>query len=367
MIKIPEKEIDWDYFEKIFSEYFRGMSVTPQDKIYHAEGDVLTHIKMVAHEMIDHPRWTKFSTEEKAVLFLSAILHDIGKIYVTKVEDNGRISSKGHSLKGDLLIRQSLYKLGVPPHIREQVCKMALFHQVPYHIFKYENCEKKMREMATMINLDLLSFFVECDNLGRISPGQKETIEAIELFREYGKELGCFNKPYNFVSDLARFEYFRLSHRIDLTYSPIQEFSGEVIMLCGLPGSGKDYWANNSSLPMVSLDEIRVREKLSFEGNQGVVISKGKEACKEYMRKGESFVFNATNVVRNLRSQWIDLFCNYNYRVKIVYIEVPYEKLMVQNNNRSNRVPYSVYEKLMAKWQVPDITEAHEVVYSYGE
>ena len=42
-----------------------------------------------------------------------------------------------------------------------------------------------------------------------------------------------------------------------------------------------------------------------------------------HLRAGRSFVFNATNVLRQTRRQWIDLFADYQARIDVVYIEPP--------------------------------------------
>lgn len=49
-----------------------------------------------------------------------------------------------------------------------------------------------------------------------------------------------------------------------------------------------------------------------------------KEQARIYLCKGQDFIWNATNVSRQRRTQLIDLFITYGARVKIVYIEKPY-------------------------------------------
>ena len=64
-----------------------------------------------------------------------------------------------------------------------------------------------------------------------------------------------------------------------------------------------------------------------------------------------------------MRSRWIGLFSDYNARVKILYIEVPYKTLLKQNADRDNKVPENVLHKLINKLEIPDIKEAHDVEY----
>ena len=81
------------------------------------------------------------------------------------------------------------------------------------------------------------------------------------------------------------------------------------------------------------------------------------------MRKGQSFVWNATNISQQMRSQLIDLFITYGAKVKIVYIEKPYEVWRKQNREREFMVPEPVLDAMLGRLEIPQLTEAHEVVY----
>lgn len=80
------------------------------------------------------------------------------------------------------------------------------------------------------------------------------------------------------------------------------------------------------------------------------------------MRKGKPFVWNATNITRSIRSQLIILFAGYGARVKIVYLEAPYEEILRRNRERSRNVPEKVIERLVEKLEVPENFEGCEVV-----
>jgi predicted kinase len=64
-----------------------------------------------------------------------------------------------------------------------------------------------------------------------------------------------------------------------------------------------------------------------------------------------------------MRGRWIQLFLDYNARVKLVYIEVPYRKLIKQNANREYKVPQSVIDKMIWKLEIPTVREAHELAF----
>lgn len=79
------------------------------------------------------------------------------------------------------------------------------------------------------------------------------------------------------------------------------------------------------------------------------------------------FVWNATNITRLMRQQLVDLFVLYDAKVKIVYVEKPYDVWRKQNRSREHMLPEDVLDKMLAKFEIPQLTEAHEVEYIIEE
>jgi tRNA uridine 5-carbamoylmethylation protein Kti12 len=59
----------------------------------------------------------------------------------------------------------------------------------------------------------------------------------------------------------------------------------------------------------------------------------------------------------------VALFLDHGARVRIVYLEAPPDVLRRQNRERARPVPQAVLERMLARWEVPDLTEAHQVDY----
>jgi len=136
--------------------------------------------------------------------------------------------------------------------------------------------------------------------------------------------------------------------------------------MSAIPASGKDYYIENHlDLPILSLDNIRREHKIKPTDKKGTgrVVQMAKEQAKVYMRKKQSFVFNATNITKEMRGRWISLFLEYRARVKIIYLEVPYKRLKKQNGNRAYPVPLDVIDRLFNKLEIPDFEEGHEVEF----
>lgn len=361
-------KIDWN---KIESEYdwFQEMKDVPQDSIWHAEGDVYTHTKMVVEALISLPEYQSLSDQDKYILFTSALFHDIEKRSTTKIEDiNGvaRIVSPKHAKKGEFTTRKILYKDIITPfHIREQIAKLVRLHGLPIWAIEKNDPVKEVISASLIVNTAFLYILAKADMLGRICDDQKECLLKIELFKELCVENNCFGKDRMFTSNYGRYLYLN-KPQSSPDYEPFDDLKFCVFVLSALPGTGKDtFIKNNFDIPVLSLDNIRRELKIEptdKKGN-GKTIQIGKERAKEYLRSKSSFVFNATNITYDMRNKWINLFIEYGGRVKIIYLEVPYHTLITQNRNRDYSVPDDVIEKMINKLEIPSYKEAHDIEY----
>ena len=53
----------------------------------------------------------------------------------------------------------------------------------------------------------------------------------------------------------------------------------------------------------------------------------------------------------------------YRARVRIVYVEAPAALLRARNEGRDRPVPAAVMERLLGRWEFPDLTEAHDLTW----
>jgi predicted kinase len=359
--KPPDFKLDWNALYDEF-QWLRNMRGCPQDAVHHAEGDVWIHTRMVCEAMIANVDWQSRDETERAVLFIAALMHDVAKPYCTRIEDDERITSRGHSLQGEKLAREILWRMNLPFHLREQITALIRYHQTPFFLIEREDAARNAFRVSQTVRCDYLAMVTKADALGRVCADQQRLLDNISLFVEYCREKNCLNAPRAFPSDHSRFLYFHREER-DPDYLAFDDTRCEVVLMSGLPGAGKDYWVqtNLPGWPVVSLDNIRREMKIAPTDNQGQVIVRAREMAREYLRKSQNFVWNATNLSRQLREQSIGLCANYNARMRIVYIEQSAEKLYQQNRERSWPVPENVIDKMLERWEVPDLTEAHQV------
>ena len=48
-------------------------------------------------------------------------------------------------------------------------------------------------------------------------------------------------------------------------------------------------------------------------------------------------------------------------RVRVVYVDAPFDAILARNTQRDNAVPARIVERLARRLEVPDLTEAHAV------
>ncbi|MCA9708018.1 MAG: AAA family ATPase [Myxococcales bacterium] len=335
----------------------------PQDPVFHAEGDVWIHTRMVCEAMAGLPEFREAPPDQRLRLFAAALLHDVAKPQCT-VEQDGRVRSPGHSPAGALRARVILWRLGLPFCDREQVCAQIRYHQVPYHWASRSDSRGLLIRMSQTASLRELTVLTRADLLGRRCEDQAERLDDVTLFGEYAQELGCLDAPWPFANDHARVMYFRRPDR-DPDWVAYDDTRFTVTVLSGLPGSGKSTWVaeHAQGQAVIELDAIRRELGIDPSEPQGKVIDVARGRAREHLRRGEPLVWDATNLTRSLRTRIIGLALDYGARVRLVYAEAPAHELPGRNRDRAHPVPPGVLERMMRRWEPPDRTEAHELVY----
>jgi putative nucleotidyltransferase with HDIG domain len=361
-----DKGVDWEMAESRF-HWLPAMKDVPQDARYHAEGNVLKHTKMVVEALISLSEFRGLNEQDQHILIAAALMHDIGKPSTTtinKVNGKTEISSPGHAVAGEKLVRSMLYKeLPAPFEIREQVAHLVRYHSLPLWAIERNDPRKSIIQASLKADTRLLYILARADAMGKITDDHDEMFLKIELFKALCDDYDCFGKPYSFKSNYGRFLYLNKSD-LSPDYVPFEDLKFTVFVMAGLPGSGKDtFIRNNLDVPVLSLDEIRRLHNISptDRNKTGVVIQLAKERAKNYLRGKKSFVFNATNITREIRNRWLSIFLDYGARVKIIYLELPYEQLIERNQSREHAVPEKAVEKMITKLEIPSPDEAHDI------
>ncbi|MBL8179760.1 MAG: AAA family ATPase [Bryobacterales bacterium] len=353
----PSWQVDWPDLNARF-DWIRAMRDCPQDPVHHAEGDVWIHVRSVCQAMAELPEWRALPDPDRELLFAAALLHDVAKPCCTRVE-HGRISARGHSHRGSIMARRILWEHGAPLPLREHVCALVRHHQVPFFLLEREDALRLALRISQSARCSLLALLARADALGRRCADSARLLEKIALFSEFCREQHCLDRPWAFPSELARYEYFRSENR-DPHYAPHSAPPCEVTLMSGLPGAGKDTWiaSHAPGLPVISLDLLREELAAAPTGAQGDVVQAARERARQMLRAKQSFVWNATNLTRDMRLRLIELFGAYGARVRIVYVEAPSAALFSRLRQRERSVPIAAIDRMMDRWEIPELTEA---------
>ena len=364
----PQWLVDWGAIHAA-CPWLEDLAGVPQDPLYHAEGDVLVHTRLVAEAMVQLSPWRNLDPAGRAALFLAALLHDVGKPAVTRAEPGERITAPNHARAGAIQTRALLWaKEGVgaplPLAEREAVVSLVRLHGLPLWFLERPDIARAVLPASLRARLDQVALLAEADVRGRACSDQDEMLARADLFRAWCGERGCLDGPYPFASDHSRVRYCR-GLQEDPDYCAYDDTWGEVILLAGLPGAGKDTWlaSHDPGLPVISLDAIRQARGVNPCKEQGTVVAAAKAEARALLRRRQPFVWNATNVTRRIRDPLVDTFLSYGARVRIVYVDAPLEVILRRNRQRPAPVPEAVIQRLAAQTEPPDLGEAHVVTW----
>ncbi len=351
---------------KKYQTRFDWMKKTPQDSEHHQEGDVYTHTEMVLSALLGLPEFQALSEYERRLLTYTAIFHDICKpdTMETWPGEKGRISHPRHALKGSILTRQILDKEKESYDFIYRVTNLVRFHGYPFWVLNHENPLRDAIRMSLLSDTKLLYIFAKADLMGRICNTHDDMLYNLELFREYCLENSIFGQAKTFASDYDRFHYLN----VDGSYPDTQlypDYAFDIYLMCGLPAAGKDSFLrqNLTDLPSVHLDAIREELDIDPTDNQGQIIQVSRERSKEFCRKRQSFVWNATNINSKIRATLISQWLPYKPKIHIVYLHKNIHQILKDNAQREDdsRVPDNKIMNMFERFEFPEISECHSL------
>lgn len=399
--KLPSLEVfleqngyEWSRILPVFP-WIKELKAVMQDSQWHGEGNVLEHTRRVCEAVVSGQEWERLSRRDRAVLYMAAMFHDIGKQSRTKypegwerAEDDGeglfkaegkrsfntyRIISPGHANAGAKRFRELCYRelearFFIPFTMREEMAWLIRYHGLPQLFMEKDIPAFHLIRAAESVKLSLLYQLGRADVLGRECRDQENALETVEYFKAFAMEIGCYKGKIRFANAFTRFSYFgrqNIWHGEQL----YDTTAFDVFVMAGLPLAGKDtYVAEHfAGYPVISLDDIREEMGVRPDEPSGPVAAVARERAKGYLRSRTPFVWNATNLVLENRQKVCGLCADYGARVNLIYREVPYGELLRRNTIRARSVPVDVINRMIRRMDMVECVEAYRVDYGRKE
>ena len=152
----------------------------------------------------------------------------------------------------------------------------------------------------------------------------------------------------------------------------MSENKQEIIVMCGLPGSGKSKWAEiySKAYPeytVVSTDTIR-KEKFGDESDQSnnwLVFVTAYSKILEIIKEGGCAIFDATNLRKKDRKKIVKFFSDKGVNLKLVWMATPIEICKLRNKQRTRVVPEEVIDRMLLSFTEPTLDEGwNEIVFN---
>ena len=370
----PNWRIDWAVWEAAQPELFADMQRTVDAPFNGDAAHVLENAQTACERLTGLSEFRSLTERQRQIVFLACFFHDVGKTLTTKRIKRQWVAPN-HDLRGAELSRYLLwtdYKLAGTMDMlsfREAVSLLVLHHETPLmfqDVLKQGDAESLFSVKSLAANGILVPDFT-LELLGVLGLAIATTVdekEACNRFMETAEKNGYLHEPPKFADDTSRFAFLsRRSNDSDVVVA--DDTWGEIIMMAGLPGTGKDTWIgrNHPELPMISLDEIRKEIHVLPTEPQEPVVSLAYSRAREFLRNKTPFLWNATNISTDIRNRQLSLFAQYGAAVRIVYLETSVDEQYRRNRNRVAVVPEEAVTRMRRHLVLPTIHEARRVEY----
>jgi predicted kinase len=133
-----------------------------------------------------------------------------------------------------------------------------------------------------------------------------------------------------------------------------------ILVLTGLPASGKSTWAAAQLIGVLSSDAVRALLTGAEETQHvnGLVFATLRQLLEARVRAGAAAtIVDATSLTRTERRSWIRMAEALNCDAESVFFDTPLELCLARNAARARVVPEDVMRRFAARMTRPELSE----------
>lgn len=370
---------------------------TEQDLVWHAEGDVEVHTRMVLEsleEAIADGHYPLLSQKELYHLRLATVFHDVAKPLTTRTrvrDGREQVIAPKHAERGANYLVYRLLSMGVAHEDVYAITALVRHHHDPKFLILKDKPLGEYQRLARRASTQLLYALEVADLKGRICEDREDQLELIELFRLECEDRGVWTSLFkhkllirHVLKSLEGMEIHKVEKVLregiwafeqGLIYTPEEVVSRSfsllerhcnVVFTFGPAGSGKSTWLEKQypGYEVIALDAIReeITGKAQDQSKNGEVLQVARERYQQCLRDERDVVWDATNLREDFRSPITALARDYKAHVTQVLFHVEPSEILRRNKSRSRSVPDTILERQFHSLEWPDVDEAHRTL-----
>jgi len=329
------------FFKDNFPEYFTDMvnSEHAENQFlsnpYHIEGNVWTHTMCVCSHLQSAPN----------LLQWAGLLHDIGKPDCRKINDF-RVSFFSHGGYGIFKALEVLKLANIPEKEIKIIIRLIAKHQDLY--LKGTKNTLLIDDVNEVIFYEYLKELTKADSLGAMSEEFREEVSTKNIFQDF---------------------------------TDTNNYKNEIIVMIGVPNSGKSYSLSNydlSNYTVISRDDL-LFEVANLKSNKNLSYNESWKYCTENdlqkeidktllknfnsaYRNKENIIVDMTNLSKKSRNKFVAQVKDYKKIAHLVLSD--YKTILNRNLSRGGKfIQEDIIKTMMKRFTFPDYSQFSEIKF----
>jgi len=345
---------------------------TPQNPRYHAEGSVYNHTQLVLDQYFQYAAKHPLTKSEKTIFYWAAVLHDLGKIEMTKYEW-GRYHSKGHEKAGVSMARDILLEVeDVSSFERKAILDLVRWHFVPLRWGLRQVPMKDYMLLGTRVDMRLLGLFGAfdirgrfCEDRGRVIQLSEQFIQeivprvhqAIGTFAELQHAYQRFDTRHKDAlwSAYTNKEEILLQRLLKMKTQKAKRKLPQCVLTIGAPRTGKSQHLAQNYEPYQYFDSA------SIEGKPAAQLQTFQKKIFSSIDQYSNLAIDGTHIDINLRQQLAQHIREAGAQLHYLFFEKTWRQIEAQNRFSTQPIDEDLLRKAYKELHIPHPWESHSI------